>query len=861
MTASSPDDLNLIAFPHAKAGGRVQVDGKYFRVDGTLWPARGLAYGPFGPGTGDGPFASKEQTTQDFDLMRSLGVNAVRVYHLPPLWFLDLAQAKGMRVWVDLPWDQHRLFLEHARERKRIRQGLVQSVAPFADHPALFAVCVGNEISSELIRWQGAGRVARFLDDVVDHLHQRHSGILCTYGNFPPTEYFRLEEIDFLSFNIYLHEADAMDRYLAHLQLMANGKPLVVGELGMDTLSVGEDAQATYLRHQLALTDRHACAGAVIFGFTDDWFKDGAQVTDWAFGIMDVNRNPKPSCHVLKSSWASGSKAQSTKNPLVSVVIAAYNAADTLEACLASLERLAYPNYEVIIVDDGSKDDTRTIAARFAPFQYIDLGSNRGLSAARNAGVRAAKGEIIAFTDADCQVDEQWLRFLVAAFEHNDWAAVGGPNLLPPDDGYIAAAVMATPGGPAHVMLTDRIAEHIPGCNMAFRTDALKKVGCFDPQFRVAGDDVDLCWRFLKRDMTIGFAPGAFVWHHRRSTIGAFIRQQMGYGRAESLLFRKYPSMFNAHGDHVWHGRIYAERRLEHIPSNPRVYHGLYGYAPFQPLYGGVPSRFAALLTSFDYHLQTTLPLLVAGTSVPFLSGLAWCNMGAFLVVGIWSASSARIPKDRRKWWGRFLLIALHLSQPMARSLARLQQWTRMRQTGSASRERMEALCLIYRGGRFDRISFWNETSAGRPEFFATFKQRLAKLPWDISLNTHWDRFDAWMPGGWCFDLHLFSVDEYFKDGKRRVSFRMNTKLTFMARTWLLWLIGVAVAAIGCMGVTLWSMILLMGLSGGAWMAYRQLRQKLLAECLIELVETADTLGWTLMTDSESSTVEQNKDS
>lgn len=860
MTGSGPDDSNLIAFPRAKADGRVRVDGKYFRVDGSLWTARGLAYGPFGPGPGDGAFASREQTIRDFDQMGSFGVNTLRVYYVPPLWFLDLAQAKGLRVWVDLPWDQHQLFLEHARERKRIRRELVQSVSEFADHSALMAVCVGNEISSELIRWQGASKLAGFLDDLVDQLHQKHPGLLCTYGNFPPTEYFRLEEIDFLSFNIYLHEPEPMDRYLAHLQLMADGKPLVVSELGMDTLSNGEDAQANYLSQQLALVERHACAGSVVFGFTDDWFKDGSRVTDWAFGITDMSRHPKPACLALKSSWSSAPKVSSS-TPLVSVVIATYNAADTLEACLASLERLAYPNFEVIIVDDGSEDGTRAIAARFSSFNYIDLGSNRGLSAARNAGVRAARGEIIAFTDADCQVDDQWLRFLVAAFEHNDWAAVGGPNLLPPEDGYVASAVMATPGGPAHVMLTDRIAEHIPGCNMAFRADALRKVGCFDPQFRVAGDDVDLCWRFLKHDMTIGFAPGAFVWHHRRSTIGAFIRQQMGYGRAESLLFRKYPSMFNSHGDHVWQGRIYAERRQEHTPGRPRVYHGLYGYAPFQPLYGAVPSRFAALLTSFDYHLQTTLPLLVAGVSVPFLSGLAWCNLGAFLLVGIWSASAARIPKDRRKWWGRFLLIVLHMAQPMARSFARLQQWTRMRQTGSASRERMEALCLIYRGGRFDRVSFWNETSAGRPEFFAAFKQRLSKLSWDISLNTHWDRFDAWMPGGWCFDLHVFSVDEYFKDGKRRVSIRLDPKPTFIARTWLLWLLGLAVGIGGDMGLTLWSLILLTGFSGAAWMTYRHLRQKLLAECLIELVETADTIGWTLMTESESTTVEQSNDS
>ena len=835
----------------------MQVDGKYFRVGGTLWSLRGVAYGPFDPDVDQGPFAKKDRTAQDFDLMRSLGVNAVRVYHVPPVWFMDLAQEKGLRVWVDLPWEQHQLFLENIKERRRIRHDLLRSVKGCADHPALMAVCVGNEIPSELLRWQGIGRVAGFIDDVVDELHQRYSGLLCTYGNFPPTEYFRLEEIDFLTFNIYLHDAAAMDRYLAHLQLMADGKPLVVGELGMDTLSNGVDAQAHYIGEQLTLVKRHACGGSVVFGFTDDWFKDGRKVEGWAFGLTDADRKPKPASQVLKSHWM-GPRKVDNQVPMVSVVIAAYNASDTLESCMESLGRLEYPNYEVIVVDDGSTDATRSIASRFTSFQCIELGSNRGLSAARNAGVRAAKGEIVAFTDADCRVDEQWLRFLVEAFENNEWAAVGGPNLLPPDDGHVAAAVMATPGGPAHVMLTDHIAEHIPGCNMAFRKEALLEVGCFDPQFRVAGDDVDVCWRFLKRGMTIGFAPGAFVWHHRRSSVGAFMRQQMGYGRAESLLVRKYPSMFNAHGDHVWNGRIYAERRMDHALGSARIYHGLYGYAPFQPLYGGVPSRAAALLTSFDYHLQSTFPLLLAGCGFPFLGGLALLNMGAFLLVGIWSASAARIPKPRRKWWGRFLLIALHLAQPMARSMARVQQWTRMRSMGSASRERMEALCLAYRGGRFDKASFWNETPSGRPEFFDSFRKKMSGLKWDISLNMGWDRFDAWMPGGWCFDLHVFSVDEYFKDGKRRVSFHLKPVPTFMARTAVIWLVAIVLVCFGMMGLTGWSLAILMGVFAGFWTTYRHLRQKLLAECLVELVETADSLGWNLMLEEETASAEQS---
>jgi len=70
---------------------------------------------------------------------------------------------------------------------------------------------------------------------------------------------------------------------------------------------------------------------------------------------------------------------------------------------------------------------------------------------------------------------------------------VGGPNLPPPEDSVVAACVAASPGGPLHVLLDDVEAEHIPGCNMAFRREVLEEIGGFDPIYRSAGDDVDVC--------------------------------------------------------------------------------------------------------------------------------------------------------------------------------------------------------------------------------------------------------------------------------------------------------------------------------------------------------------------------------
>ena len=109
------------------------------------------------------------------------------------------------------------------------------------------------------------------------------------------------------------------------------------------------------------------------------------------------------------------------------------------------------------------------------------------------------------------------------------------------------------------VLLTDREAEHIPGCNMTFRRDALEKVGGFDPRYRAAGDDVDMCWRIQEQVGKIGFHAAAMDWHHRRNSLKMYWNQQKGYGKAEALLEEKWPQKYNAMGHFSWSGRLYGQ--------------------------------------------------------------------------------------------------------------------------------------------------------------------------------------------------------------------------------------------------------------------------------------------------------------
>jgi cellulose synthase/poly-beta-1,6-N-acetylglucosamine synthase-like glycosyltransferase len=214
------------------------------------------------------------------------------------------------------------------------------------------------------------------------------------------------------------------------------------------------------------------------------------------------------------------------------------------DTCEGLLE-VDYPDVEVIVVDDGSTDGTGDIA-RGHGFRVIAT-ENQGLSAARNTGWQAARGEIVAYIDDDARPDSQWLRYLAHTFMTTGHAAVGGPNVPPPKTRGVEACVAAAPGGPIHVLMSDTEAEHIPGCNLAIRREVLAGLGGFDPRFRVAGDDVDICWRMLEDGWTIGYSHAALVWHRRRDTVRGFLRQQRGYGRA-NVAERKWPGKYNVSG-------------------------------------------------------------------------------------------------------------------------------------------------------------------------------------------------------------------------------------------------------------------------------------------------------------------------
>jgi hypothetical protein len=344
------------------------------------------------------------------------------------------------------------------------------------------------------------------------------------------------------------------------------------------------------------------------------------------------------------------------------VVVAAYNAASTLGECLSSIRELNYPNYETIVVDDGSTDSTSEIANQDGVCT-IRI-EHKGLAAARNAGVEAASGEVIAFIDADARADRDWLYHLVEMIKRRDAAAAAGPNFAPDPRSATAAAMAAAPGLPQEVRAGDDRLAQLCGCNMAITKAALTKAGGFDPMFTTAGDDVDLSWRLVASNETLAYAPGAVVIHERRATLGDYLRQQRGYGTGEGLLYRKYP-LRTADQDGMYAGGSSIGALL----GGARVYYGEFGRGLFQTVYSAGNS-YVNLPLTFQW-IVGSLILLILGSVNRLLGVLGAGGIALSIVVAALAAASAPLPRAYSGPVARIYLWILNLLGPSVRSLAR----------------------------------------------------------------------------------------------------------------------------------------------------------------------------------------------
>ncbi len=240
----------------------------------------------------------------------------------------------------------------------------------------------------------------------------------------------------------------------------------------------------------------------------------------------------------------------------VSIIVPTYTRASDIQKAVESLLGIDYPNYEIIVVDDASKDNTVEILKKFGnKIRLIERKKNGGPAAARNDGIHAAKGEFIAFTDSDCTVSRNWIKTLVKFLGslQDDVAGVCGTIYPPKNANFLMKLIYFMPQMDGNTTAAERKNKPFQvnniSCNNAlWRAGTIKKMGSFDESFfknfRAVPEDSELCYRTLRSGYKFYMYPGAETYHHFRPTLREFLKQSYRAGRGGGVVFLKHKNWF-----------------------------------------------------------------------------------------------------------------------------------------------------------------------------------------------------------------------------------------------------------------------------------------------------------------------------
>jgi len=226
----------------------------------------------------------------------------------------------------------------------------------------------------------------------------------------------------------------------------------------------------------------------------------------------------------------------------VSIVLCTYNRQDFIVKCLDSLRRQTFKNFELIVVNDNSTDRTKSIlkdySRKYDKIKIINNTKNKGVSGARNSGIRKAKGEIIAFLDDDCIADKNWLNELIKPYKNQDIIGVGG-RITNPKPSNLAELANE---GLNDVANKSGVIDRFIGGNMSFRTSFIKKIR-FDETLKYGSDEWDVCATAKKHGHKLFYQHTSRVTHYHPSTFGSLIRQQYKNGLG-NVWYKKKHKMF-----------------------------------------------------------------------------------------------------------------------------------------------------------------------------------------------------------------------------------------------------------------------------------------------------------------------------
>jgi O-antigen biosynthesis protein len=727
---------------------------------------------------------------------------------------LDLVAQTGLYALLEVKTGLTDLFSRHAL-RKAISD-LRKKATSLRGHRGLIGYLLNLEVEPDALRSRGLGSAKARLASIVAEIRQVEPQKMVAVKHRAGTVGLTLLEEDFLYAVMPALTPGELRSWVIRLHNLAEARPVVV-EFG----SMGP-AQPEIISCAFGL----GAAGVVM-----EEYGGG----NWPFNTFKSGSLSLKMLHAsapLPFMTLNGTcPPRPARTPMVSVVICAYNAERTIRQCLQSLRQLDYPNFEVIVVDDGSRDATPQIAAEFPEFRLIRQ-PNRGLSTARNVGARASLGELVAYTDSDCVVDPHWLTFMVRALTEEALDGCGGPNYAPHEDGWIAGCVAASPGAPCHVLIGDDRAEHLAGCNMVFRKAAFEDVGGFDPQFTAAGDDVDMCWRLMDAGYVLGYCPSAFVWHFRRNTVKAYYKQQSGYGKAEATLYCKYPERFNVLGQIKWKGTIPGLARtlpgvgrlciqwrrtanqLQRVHEMPL---NLLAVAPMSPEWTLLASALLALSLLFGVTLGPAL--------ATFGAGIFWAAHYAM---------RAPLEKCHRGVVSRLVIGFLAYSGAIARAVARY-RWRASARRGARFDNAPRQRAILDWKQRILRLSYWNGVYTTREVVLDNLRRLFASLGRPVIVDSGWNDFDLLVEANPWAQIQFRTAEEELGGLGLKTNVAARVRLSTRARVGLTgsimaasvgWLFASALAAITLSAIAAGLAIsLFCGLAGTASLAYHAIEQ------------------------------------
>jgi hypothetical protein len=187
----------------------IRVDGKFFSAAGTRFPFHGVTYGTFRARADGLHYPEAPQVADDFAAMRRAGFTVVRTYEEPPLDVLDAAAEHDLRILGGVFWKDWRYLVGGSRRQQRdmaqqARSEVRLAARRLAGRHEVLALCLGNEVPADVVRWVGHNRIASILEELTDVVREVDAERLVTYANYPSTEYLEVEGVDFVTFNVFL---------------------------------------------------------------------------------------------------------------------------------------------------------------------------------------------------------------------------------------------------------------------------------------------------------------------------------------------------------------------------------------------------------------------------------------------------------------------------------------------------------------------------------------------------------------------------------------------------------------------------------------------------------------------------------